>query len=248
MIRTYVTIIIANYDIVVNMRKDGEMMSQELTYYETPDSLVELVKKRSETFHLEGFVKGSGPVKPEVMLIGEAPGETEIHQLIPFSGRAGAELMKSLKRAGLTREDVYMTSAVRSRPYREEWKMDARSGEKVLKRYNRPPNQKEILAHAPILDDELRHVQPKILLLMGNIALRRVLGGKISVSDVHGMRLYEEALELSSLSLNTFQKTERKFRMMATFHPASIFYNRKLLPLIEADFDHLSGWLKEVTK
>ncbi|WP_117590145.1 MULTISPECIES: uracil-DNA glycosylase [Listeria] len=216
-------------------------------FFETSDTLVQLVKKRSEHLALEGFVKGRGPKKPQVMLIGEAPGETEIHNSIPFSGRAGAELMKSLERAFLTREDVYITSAVRSRPFKDVYKVDAKSGERVLKRYNRTPNQKEIDAHAPILDDELRHIEPKIILTMGNIALRRMLGGKIAVPDVRGQRLYVPARELVTPGNRKYQDTERKFRMMATFHPASIFYNRKLLPLIEADFDALRVWLKEIT-
>lgn len=61
---------------------------------------------------------GSGPEQPVLLLIGEAPGEFELVDGIPFIGRAGTELMKSLNSIGLTREDVYMTSAVRSRPYR----------------------------------------------------------------------------------------------------------------------------------
>ncbi len=222
-------------------------MQRNDAFFETSDALIQLVKKRSEHLALEGFVKSRGPKNPKVMLIEEAPGETEIHHLIPFSGRAGAELMKFFERAGLTREDVYITSTVLSRPFKEVQKVDAKTGEQILKRYNRTPNQKEIDAHAPILDDELRHVQPEIVLTTGNIALRRVLGEKISVSDVRGKRLYVPFSKLASLNQREYVKTERKFRMMATFHPASIFYNRKLLPLIEADFDALRVWLKEIT-
>ena len=47
------------------------------------------------------------------MLVGEAPGETEIHNGIPFSGRAGKHLMEFLERIHVAREEVYITSAVR---------------------------------------------------------------------------------------------------------------------------------------
>lgn len=84
----------------------------------TPEKLVTLVKKRSEAFRLEGFVPGQGEKSAKIMFVGEAPGETEVHNLIPFSGRAGDELMRFMDIAALTRNDVYITSAVRSRPYR----------------------------------------------------------------------------------------------------------------------------------
>ena len=51
------------------------------------------------------------------MIVGEAPGRNEIVNNIPFSGDAGKELDKSLKQIGLSRDQVYITSAVRSRPF-----------------------------------------------------------------------------------------------------------------------------------
>ena len=80
--------------------------------FRIPESIAELGKKRIEGFPVEGFIYGEGPKKPELMLIGEAPGEFELIDGIPFIGRAGKELMKSLQTIGLTREDVYITSAV----------------------------------------------------------------------------------------------------------------------------------------
>lgn len=86
--------------------------------FQIPDSLVKLGKERIQGNPVEGFVVGGGLQKPTLLLIGEAPGEFELVDGIPFIGRAGDELMKSLNSIGLTREDVYMTSPVRSRPYR----------------------------------------------------------------------------------------------------------------------------------
>ena len=50
------------------------------------------------------------------MLIGEAPGKEEIKENVPFIGRSGQLLMEQLQQVGLSRETVYITSAVRSRP------------------------------------------------------------------------------------------------------------------------------------
>lgn len=73
------------------------------------------------------------------MLLGEAPGETEIHNGIPFSGRAGKQLMGFLERIHVTREEVYITSAVRSRPYK--WREKKNEVVLLYKKYNRTPNQ-----------------------------------------------------------------------------------------------------------
>ena len=86
--------------------------------FRIPESIATLGMERIEGFPVEGFLYGEGPKKPELMLIGEAPGEFELVDGIPFIGRAGKELMKSLATIGLSREDVYISSAVRSRPYR----------------------------------------------------------------------------------------------------------------------------------
>ena len=86
--------------------------------YRISEELAALGKQRIEGHSVEGFVWGSGPENPAIMLVGEAPGESEVEIGIPFTGRAGKELMASLESIGLAREDVYITSAVRSRPYK----------------------------------------------------------------------------------------------------------------------------------
>ena len=82
-----------------------------------PKKLIDEVKERSKGMQLEGINSGSGPQHPLLMIVGEAPGRNEIVNNIPFSGDAGKELDKSLKQIGLTRDQVYITSAVRSRPF-----------------------------------------------------------------------------------------------------------------------------------
>lgn len=199
------------------------------------EELVELAKKRAEPFPIEGFLVGQGPVKPAFMLIGEAPGETEANNGVPFSGRAGKELMKMFDYLGVTREEVYMTSVFRSRPYHFKERISKSTQLPVLRKYNRAPTKKEIFAHAPLLDEELRKVKAPILLTMGNAGLQRLIGSQARVSSKHG-KLYEgPVLMLSSLQSSAFSWSEKEYKIFPTFHPASIFYNRGLLEKIFQD-------------
>ncbi|WP_039230312.1 uracil-DNA glycosylase [Bacillus thermotolerans] len=208
-----------------------------------PEWLADIGKKRIDPYPVEGFVYGQGPQRPKLMLVGEAPGETEIHNGIPFSGRAGEELMKFLARAGVTREDVYITSAVRSRPYKWGEKR-TRAGELVKRKYNRAPTSREILAHAPLLDYEIEHVEAPVIVALGNIGLKRLCGPDIKVTDVHGQFLKQPVRRLKSLEDSEYEWTEREYTIFPTFHPAAIFYNRRLLELIHEDMDKLKDYLQ----
>ncbi|OOR23273.1 uracil-DNA glycosylase [Bacillus cereus] len=213
-----------------------------MTDIEYPDHLVKQVRERSATYQLEGFLSGQGPRNPKLMLVGEAPGETEIHNGIPFSGRAGKHLMKFLERIHVTREEVYITSAVRSRPYKWREKRE-RNGEIIQKRYNRTPNQGEILAHAPLLDYELELIQPPVIVTLGNIALQRLVGKNNKITDVHGELLKQPVQQLKDSSGTEFIWTEKEYNIFPTFHPASIFYNRSLLELIYEDLEKLKRYV-----
>ncbi|EMF45725.1 Uracil-DNA glycosylase family protein, clostridial type [Planococcus halocryophilus Or1] len=116
--------------------------------YQISKELAELGKERINGYPVEGFVWGSGPENPAIMLVGEAPGENEVETGIPFTGRAGKELMASLHSVGLAREDVYITSAVRSRPYKWGTKKK-RNGEIIERKYNRAPTKKKSLPTHP---------------------------------------------------------------------------------------------------
>lgn len=197
--------------------------------------LVALAKKRSQYFNVEGFVYGQGPIDPKFLLIGEAPGETEALNGIPFSGRAGKELMRFFELLEVDRKDIYITSAFRSRPYRYKEKIDARTKQAVQRKYNRPPTKKELTAHAPLLDHEVEMIQTPYILTMGNIGLQRLLGPTAKVSSQHGQLYQGPVLRLNSLEDNTYTWTEKHYAVFSTFHPAAIFYNRQLLEFIHED-------------
>lgn len=67
-------------------------------------------------YNTHNKVQGIGPYPSKIMIIGEAPGEQEEHQGLPFVGPAGAWLNKVLKRTGINREDIYITNTICCRP------------------------------------------------------------------------------------------------------------------------------------
>lgn len=110
---------------------------------EYPEILVTLVQERSVGMRLEGFVTGQGPTKPKLMLVGEAPGRNEVENFIPFSGAAGKELLSAMASIELTRENTYITSAVRSRPFKEVHRINRRTNQEETVYPNRTPSKKK---------------------------------------------------------------------------------------------------------
>lgn len=213
-----------------------------------PDKLLVEVKERSRGMKLEGINFGAGPVHPKLMIIGEAPGREEIESLIPFHGASGKELMKSLASIGLKREDVYITSAVRSRPYSVKRVFSKKENKEVIKCPNRKPTKKEILAHAPLLDFELQYAQPKIIVTVGTTALSRLLDHKYEISKVHGKIIKNTSiLELNSKK-DGYVWSKEKYTVIPQYHPAAVFYNRKLTDTIAQDWLNIKPLIKLVKK
>lgn len=207
-----------------------------------PDWLTKSVANRSQGFLLEGFVPGAGPKDARLVILGEAPGRKEIASLVPFSGAAGVELDKNLTLAGIQREQIYITSAVRSRPYRIQQGINRKTGVAETKYPNRTPTKKEVLAHASITDYELQTIQPEIIIPLGNIGLHRLLGPKRSITQDHGQIITSPVLELNA-DQDGYQWGNHVYTLVPMFHPAAIFYNRKLAPLIEQDWTNLGELL-----
>ncbi|MFS0781909.1 uracil-DNA glycosylase [Bacillus sp. 1P06AnD] len=207
-----------------------------------PEELAKWGQERIKGNDVEGFVYGQGPDEPVFMMVGEAPGETEIHNGIPFSGKAGKKLMAFIAELGLQREDVYITSAVRSRPYKWKDKKE-RDGRITKKKYNRAPTAKEIVAHAPLLDYEIRTVDPPLIVTLGNVGLKRLAGSKEKITDCHGTFLYRPILEWDEK--HGMVLSEKKYHIFPTFHPASVFYNPKAAQYIAEDQKKLKKWLEE---
>lgn len=113
-------------------------------------------------------VPGEGPISPQIMCIGEAPGEKEDQQGRPFTGRAGDILNDLLARAGLNRSRVFITSVVKCRPPK-----------------NRDPRPEEIEACKPYLDRQLELLKPQLIATLGRFAMARWFPGQ-KISEIHG--------------------------------------------------------------
>lgn len=125
-------------------------------------------------------VLGTGREDADLMIVGEAPGADEDRTGEPFVGRAGQLLNKILAAVGFTREEVYITNILKSRPPN-----------------NRDPEPTEVAAHLPILHRQIALVQPKVILAVGKSAGNGLLGRQSSLGnlrgkahDFHGLPLY----------------------------------------------------------
>jgi uracil-DNA glycosylase family 4 len=117
----------------------------------------------------------AGRASDRVMIIGQAPGAVELTTGLPFSGRAGAELRRWLALAGIDEDHLpYRTSITKCFP-----------GKAATGAGDRRPSPLEVALCAPWLDSELELVRPRVILLVGTLAIER-FWGRVPLSDVVG--------------------------------------------------------------
>ena len=164
-------------------------------------------------------VPGEGSPNAKIMFIGEAPGRNEDLYGIPFCGRAGAVLDDLLSEIGLKREDVFITNVVKCRP----------PG-------NRDPKPEEIAACSPFLDEQIKVVNPKIIVTLGNYATSYILnkfGFKAeNISKVRG-KVFKVTTLLTTL------------KIIPTYHPATSLYRPPLREDLKEDFKIIARELEE---
>ena len=116
--------------------------------------------------HATQAVLGEGPADARIVLVGEQPGDKEDLAGKPFVGPAGAVLNRALEDAGIQRSDVYITNAVKHFKFEERGK----------RRIHKKPAETEIAACRPWLEAELSCLHPKIVVCLGAIAARALIG------------------------------------------------------------------------
>lgn len=211
------------------------------------EDIIKECLRRSESYNLEGFLLGQGAIPAKIMFVGEAPGATEIVEGRPFTGQAGKVLEEYLKKLDLTRQDIYISSAVRSRPFKDKVVAGtANGGAPRTSRSNRTPTKNEVLAHAAILDAEIKYVQPQVIVPMGNIGLHRLIGSHETISSLHGKAIIGPIQRLEDLSdpRSGYVFGERSYSIFPLYHPAAVIYNRSLEEVIERDLAELKNFLK----
>lgn len=158
------------------------------------------------TRHNAVFADGN-PETASVVLIGEAPGENEDLQGIPFVGRAGKLLNEFLIKAGLSREnDLYIINTIKCRPPK-----------------NRVPTDAEKEACRPLLLSQIEIIDPKIILLCGATAMKSFLTAKTPISKIRG-----EIFEI--------EVKGKKYQAMPIFHPSYLLRNHSTEPNSPRDF------------
>jgi uracil-DNA glycosylase len=150
----------------------------------------DLWKKATQT------VFGEGGSAPNVMLIGEQPGDQEDLEGKPFVGPAGKLLDAALIEAGIDRKKVYVTNTVK------HFKWEPRGKRRIHKK----PNSAEIAACRQWLDAEIEAIRPKAIVCLGATAAQALFGRDFRVTQHRGDQLESSLAEF----------------VMATVHPSSI--------------------------
>ncbi len=121
------------------------------------------------------IVFGSGNPKAELVFVGEAPGQDEDAQGVPFVGKAGQLLTKMIEAMGFSRDEVYICNVNKCRPPN-----------------NRNPEPEEIAACEPFLKAQLRALQPKVIVALGKFAAQTLLRDATPITRLRGQwREYE---------------------------------------------------------
>jgi uracil-DNA glycosylase len=126
-------------------------------------TLCELSKTRTQV------VFGSGNKNAQLLIVGEAPGQNEDLQGLPFVGRGGQLLTNMLKSIGLDREQIYIANILKCRPPA-----------------NRDPNPAEVATCTPYLLQQIELIQPKIIVAVGRIAAQFLLNTDEPMAKLRG--------------------------------------------------------------
>lgn len=159
--------------------------------YNSLEEIEEVVKKCTKCGlcnNRTNTVFADGNKNAEIMFIGEGPGADEDMQGVPFVGKAGKLMNEAFKGIGIKREEVYIANIVKCRP----------PG-------NRTPFKEEANSCLDYLRNQVILINPKIIVLLGNTALKNILGDEYSITSSRGKWIEKKGI-----------------KYMPTFHPAAL--------------------------
>ena len=137
--------------------------------WEQLEAEVKQCKKCRLCQNRNNVVFGTGNKQAKLMFIGEGPGADEDMQGEPFVGKAGKLMNMAFEAIGLKREDVYIANVVKCRPPS-----------------NRNPEDDEATACLNYLRNQVILVKPQIIVLLGSIALKNILGKEYGITSSRG--------------------------------------------------------------
>ena len=139
-------------------------------------------------------VFGEGAARARIMLVGEQPGDREDREGHPFVGPAGRLLDRALEDAGLPRERLYVTNAVK------HFKWEPRG----KRRLHKTTAQREVDACHQWLERELETVKPRLVVCLGATAAKAIMGPGFKITQQRGQVIRREGLA----------------DVLATYHPS----------------------------
>lgn len=171
------------------------------------------------------LVFGDGNPDSKIVLVGEAPGKTEVELGKPFVGQAGKNLEEFITILDIEREELYITNVVKLRPI----KVNPDTGRES----NRPPTKDETRIFTDIIEKELSIIRPALVASLGNVALRCILkDDRITIGNLHGTPINVKFADV-------------EFVLFPLYHPASIIYNRSLRDVYLQDLHRLRDYMRE---
>ncbi|HEY0453204.1 UdgX family uracil-DNA binding protein [Actinophytocola sp.] len=144
-------------------------------------------------------VFGAGPADARMVIVGEVPGDQEDRKGEPFVGPAGRLLDRVLEEVGIDRSQVYLTNAVKHFKFVP--------AERSKRRIHKTPSRTEVVACRPWLDAELDLVRPELVVCLGAIAAKSLLGQDFRVTKERG---------------KVVSMPDRPERALATVHPSAV--------------------------
>jgi uracil-DNA glycosylase len=126
--------------------------------------------------HATQVVFGEGPPDSKIVMVGEQPGDEEDRKGHPFVGPSGRLLSKAMHEAGLDREKMYVTNAVKHFKFVERGK----------RRIHAKPSGVEISACRPWLEAELASIEPDLVVCLGATAAQSLMGSKFRITAERG--------------------------------------------------------------
>lgn len=194
------------------------------------ESLKEKIKHISQEYKDDktgGYITGDGPIPSDILFIGEAPGKNEVEEGKPFVGMAGKNFERYLLSINLKRENVRITNTCFFRPIKIK---EGKNGRLSIS--NRPPKISEISLFKSILDEEINLVNPKLIITLGNVPLKRLTQFK-AIGECHGNLYFIE-------NLNRY--------VFPMYHPSALTYNRseEFHKMYEDDWNKLKKALDKI--
>ena len=165
----------------------------------------------------KNLVLFDGDTNSKLMIVGEAPGQEEDEQGLPFVGSVGQLLNKMLSAIQLDRKDIYVTNAL-------PWKLPQ----------NRTATDQEILEFLPFLQRQIEIIKPKCIYVLGITAAKAILSTPLSLDELRGKWHSYKSINM-----------DRSIKVLVSYHPAFLLQSPKFKKEAWGDLQMLQKKLNE---